>query len=64
MYKIYLVSGYNSWNNQFTCKVFKKKYDAENLKIGLTNGNIKLIVEENTIDAINSCIALSNELKG
>lgn len=64
MYKVYLVSGYNSWNNEFICRAIKHKIEADNLKIGLTNGDIRLITKDNAAKAINKCMELSDELKG
>ena len=64
MYKIYLVSGYNSWDNKFVCRAIKHKLEADNLKAGLTEGSIIVISEDNTIKAINACIELSAELRG
>ena len=64
MYKIYLVSGYNYWNNQFVCRAIKHKLEADNLKAGLTEGDISLISETDTIKAINECISINNELRG
>ena len=64
MYKVYLVSGYNSWNNEFICRAIKHKLEADNLKAGLTEGDIRLIAEDNAAKAINKCIAINNELRG
>ena len=64
MYKVYLVSGYNSWNNEFICRAIQHKLEAENLKAGLTEGDIRIISEDNAAKAINKCMALSDELRG
>ena len=64
MYKIYLVSGYNSLNNEFVCRAIKYRLEADNLKVGLTEGDIIVISETDTIKAINKCIAISAELRG
>lgn len=56
MVKIYIASGYDSWNNKELRKGFVSKLEADNFLEGLTNPNVHVISGKSYIDIFNSLI--------